>query len=370
MCGLCHTLINRTGIYRGDDFYLAGGMRVEAYPQGVFVTRNLTSDPETGLGQWTEAQIAAAIRTGRTPTRMLNIWGMPWMFLHHLHDDDALAIARYLKTLPPVRNHIPAPLHYGAVETIVSKLTRPLPAASPTVLAYADGNFGETTPGLPRDLIQRLLIAGQWVVLLGGALALVLAGPPGHRFPKGGRGWLLTALAGLGIVACGAIGIAVYRMPALQIIPPEQIAMAATASIPRPDPAMLSRPEQAALAERGRYLFTVASCAFCHDNNGSGGAKLSWTAFGTLWTRNISSDPVTGIGAWSDTEIARAMRSGVTPDGRMLHWQGMIWDHASNWDEEDVRALITYPTPCRRSGATSRRRVRRRRMIAPFIPSG
>jgi len=28
MCGLCHTQINRTGIYRGDDFYLAGGMRV------------------------------------------------------------------------------------------------------------------------------------------------------------------------------------------------------------------------------------------------------------------------------------------------------------------------------------------------------
>jgi len=26
----------------------------------------------------------------------------------------------------------------------------------------------------------------------------------------------------------------------------------------------------------------------------------------------------------------------------MLHWQGMIWDHASNWDEEDIRALVAY----------------------------
>lgn len=36
MCGLCHTQINRTGIYRGDDFYLAGGMRVVAIRTGFF----------------------------------------------------------------------------------------------------------------------------------------------------------------------------------------------------------------------------------------------------------------------------------------------------------------------------------------------
>src|SRR5262245_25398327 len=168
---------------------------------------------------------------------MLNLWGMPWMFLHHLRDDDALAIASYLKTLPPVRNQIPAPLHYGVVETIVAKLTRPLPAANPTVLTYADGNFGTTKPGrLPRDLIQRVLIGGQWVVLLAGAVAFALAGPPERRFPQRARGWLLTALAVFGLVAGGVIGVAVYRTPALRIMPPEQIAHAVTASIPQPDP--------------------------------------------------------------------------------------------------------------------------------------
>src|SRR5262249_13855921 len=124
-------------------------MRVEAYPQGVFVTRNLTSDPETGLGQWTEAQIAAAIRTGRTPTRMLNIWGMPWMFLHRLRDDDALAIARYLKTLPPVRNQIRAPLHYGVVETMVAKLTCPLYLYS-IVRVCEDGTSDQSYTGRHR----------------------------------------------------------------------------------------------------------------------------------------------------------------------------------------------------------------------------
>jgi nicotinate dehydrogenase subunit B len=190
--------------------------------------------------------------------------------------------------------------------------------------------------------VQRVLIGGQWVVLLAGAAAFVLAGPPARRFPRRARDWLLTALAMIGLVAGGLIGLAVYRTPALRLIPPEQIATAVTASIPKPDPATFSRPEQVALAARGRYLFTVASCAFCHGNDGSGGSKISWAAFGTLWTRNISSDPATGIGAWSDAEVARALRSGVTPDGRMLHWQGIIWDHASNWDEEDVRALIAY----------------------------
>jgi hypothetical protein len=41
-------------------------------------------------------------------------------------------------------------------------------------------------------------------------------------------------------------------------------------------------------------------------------------------------------------QIARAIRSGVSRDGYQMNWQGMIWDHASNWDEEDVRALIAY----------------------------
>src|SRR5262249_13728061 len=135
---------------------------------------------------------------------------------------------------------------------------------------------------------------------------------------------------------------ALYGTPALQVIPPDQIAHSVTASIPHPAPTGVASPEQIALTTRGRYLYSVASCALCHGNDGAGGAKISWMPFGTLWSRNITPDPETGIGEWNDRDIARAVRSGVTPDGRVLHWQGMIWDHASNWDQEDVRALIAY----------------------------
>ena len=340
MCGLCHTPISRTGIYRGDDRYLAGGMRVGAYPQGVFVSRNLTSDPDTGLGRWSEAEIAAAIRDGRARGRVLNIWGMPWMFLHRLTDVDARSIATYLKSLPPVRNAIPDPLHYGTLETLAVKLTRPLPAAPPRVLTYTEGNFGAPDGGMARDLPQRVLLAAQGFVLAVAVVMFALAGPRGRRVPRTVRGWAVTALVVLGVVVLALLARIVERLPALAVIPPGQIAGAVTDGIPRPGPT--ADPSKGALVERGRYLFTVGSCALCHGPDGSGGSKLSWRVLGTVWSRNLTPDRDTGLAAWSDREIARAMRSGIAKDGRPLHWQAMIWDHASNWDEEDVRALIAF----------------------------
>ena len=342
MCGLCHTQINPTGIYRGDDAYLAGGMRVGAYPHGVFVSRNLTSDPATGLGTWTAPQIAEAIRHGRPPTRLLNFWAMPWVYLHFLSQDDALAIGHYLKTLPPVHNAIPTALRYGVVETVLVKLTRALPASKPVVLSYAEGNFGQPQGGVPRDLPQVLLVNAQGLVVLLGILGFMVAAPPGQRFPRRLRGWVRLGLLILGLVTLVLGGWIVYALPALRLMPPEEMARAAAAGIPKPNVAPPGSPEQAVLVERGRYLFTVASCAFCHGNDGSGGLKVSWRPFGTLWVRNITTDQETGIGTWSDAEMARAIRSGISRDGRVLHWQGMIWDHASNWDEEDLRALIAY----------------------------
>ena len=87
---------------------------------------------------------------------------MPWFYLHYLTPDDARAVARYLKTLPAVRNEIPAPLRYGVVETVASKVFRPLPAANPTVLTYADGNFARPARAVRRW--QQLWVGGQWMV--------------------------------------------------------------------------------------------------------------------------------------------------------------------------------------------------------------
>jgi cytochrome c553 len=183
------------------------------------------------------------------------------------------------------------------------------------------------------------LIDAQWVVLLIGVIAYVFAARREHRAK---RSWLRTvgSVVGLGLLA--VLAYLFYELPLLSVIPPDQIVAGATAGIPEPNAAMLTTPEHTTLAKRGRYLYTVASCALCHGNDGRGGYKVSWKPMGTLWSRNITSDPGAGLGKWSDSEIARAIRSGVSRNGYQLHWQGMTWDHASNWDEEDIRALIAY----------------------------
>jgi mono/diheme cytochrome c family protein len=337
MCGLCHTQTNRTGIYRADQ-YLAGGMRMQAYPHAVFVSSNLTSDPETGLGRWTEDQIIETIRNGRAPDRQLNLWAMPWFYLHFLTPDDARAVARYLKSQPPIRNEIPPALRYGVAETVFSKLLRPLPAANPTILTYADGNFARSRRA---ELPQRLLIGGQWLVLVAGAAGFLAITVRDRRWPRTAGGWLAAGAGLIVLVIVAIIVWIIYELPALSQIPPEQIVQGATAGLASPDTGALSGEERAMVA-RGAYLFKVASCAFCHNPDGSGGAKISWRPIGTLWVRNITPDRETGIGGWTDAAIERAIRSGIAADGRTLHWQGMIWDQYSNWDEEDIRSIVAY----------------------------
>lgn len=342
-CGLCHTQINHTGIYRADDAYLAGGMRVGAYPHGVLVSRNLTSDPETGLGNWSEERIINALTNGRARGQVLNVFDMPWVRFHNLHTDDAQAIAQYLKnSLPAVHNQVPPALHYGVIETIFDKFTRPFPAFPPTYLTYGDGNWGSEQGGLTRAVPQTLLIGAQWLILIAGLFAFIFGPPAERRFPKRLRDWILTVLAVVGILLLAFVGYALYKSPQLNLIPPDILATGATGPQPVLDLTKVNNPEHKVLIERGQYIYTL-TCALCHEVDGSGGlTKVDWRPMGTLWVRNITPDPETGMGKWSDAEIARAIRSGVSRDGFALHWQGMPWDHFSNLDEEDLRAVIAY----------------------------
>jgi mono/diheme cytochrome c family protein len=343
MCSLCHTQIDATGIYREEGFFLAGGMRVSAGAHGLFVSRNLTSDVETGIGGESEEDIADTIRNGRDEERTLNPWGMPWWMLHAFTDADALAIAARLKALPPVRHRVPDPLELGFVETVARKFVSPLPAAVPIALSYAHGDWAdpEARAGPTRATPAKVLVRAQQVVLLLGALLWVVARvrtPVALRAPRRGRVSRVAGVVTLALVV--AIAWVVAHLP--QIVPPDRLAAAVQGAIPRPGPGAAPTPEAAALLERGRYLFTVTSCVFCHGADGTGGQKVSWRPFGTLWTRNLTPDRETGLGAWSDAEIARAIRSGISRDGRALHWQGMTWDLLSNLDEEDVRAIVAY----------------------------
>jgi mono/diheme cytochrome c family protein len=85
---------------------------------GVFVGPNLTPDKETGLGAWTAQQIATAITTGVRPDGRVLAPSMPWRGYAHLTKPDALAIAAYLKSLPPVTNKVAGPFGPGEKPTV------------------------------------------------------------------------------------------------------------------------------------------------------------------------------------------------------------------------------------------------------------
>ena len=93
---------------------------------------NITPDPETGLGTWTDDEIARAIREGVRKDGSALFPVMPYLELATLDDADVEAIVVYLRTLAPVRSQLPArqlpfPLEY-IVKTIPQPITAPQPS--------------------------------------------------------------------------------------------------------------------------------------------------------------------------------------------------------------------------------------------------
>lgn len=112
-CGDCHT----PGYFLGkpDLAHPLSGSDVGFAMPGLGIRwgANLTPDPETGLGKWTDAEIITALRTGVTPDGRRLIPAMPYGDFSALTDQDVRAIVAYLRALPPVRNVVPGPAAPG-----------------------------------------------------------------------------------------------------------------------------------------------------------------------------------------------------------------------------------------------------------------
>jgi mono/diheme cytochrome c family protein len=124
-CTDCHT--PGTFLGRPDMKRYLGGSDVgfEVPGLGVFYGPNLTPDEETGLGKWTKEDIARAIKTGKRPDGRILAPPMPVGSFKNLSHSDALAIAAYLKSLPPIKNKVPGP--FGAQEKPSSFVYQVLP---------------------------------------------------------------------------------------------------------------------------------------------------------------------------------------------------------------------------------------------------
>jgi cytochrome c553 len=239
ICGDCHAADPK----KDKDGPLSGGMEFRDWRIGIARASNLTPDPETGLGSWSDAEIVRALRNGQSRDGRLIAPVMPYEWFHQMSDDDAFAVARYLRSLPPVHNAVKQ--------------------------------------------------------------------EPSFAF-KIGRALFL-----------------------------------------RPKPAMTTAaPERAATAEYGGYLAQhVGLCGDCHTqrtgllqkpdrNRLFAGMSHPPKGFPAK-PPNLTPDPTTGIGSWSEADFIRAMRTGVAPNGDKLK-PFMPWPQLKRMSDDDLRAIYLY----------------------------
>ncbi len=102
----------------------------------------------------------------------------------------------------------------------------------------------------------------------------------------------------------------------------------------------------AVTAARGAYLANAADCEACHTDREHGGQPYAGgralaTPFGTFYSPNITPDPETGIGRWSDEQFLRALRDGVRPDGAN-YFPVFPYPSFTKITDADARAIKAY----------------------------
>ncbi|SDH72196.1 Cytochrome c, mono-and diheme variants [Bradyrhizobium lablabi] len=113
--------------------------------------------------------------------------------------------------------------------------------------------------------------------------------------------------------------------------------------IPPVDPPS-ARTLDPAATRRGASLALLGDCTTCHTAPGgapyAGGLAMP-TPFGTIYSTNITPDPETGIGRWSEQAFIRALRSGVDREGRHLY-PAFPYDHFTRVSDDDAKALYAF----------------------------
>lgn len=96
--------------------------------------------------------------------------------------------------------------------------------------------------------------------------------------------------------------------------------------------------------DKGAYIYRAAGCASCHTAKGGpelAGGHAFETPFGTFYSSNITPDPTTGIGGWSEEDLIRALREGKSPDGRR-YFPAFPYTSYTLMADDDIRDLKAY----------------------------
>jgi mono/diheme cytochrome c family protein len=106
-----------------------------------------------------------------------------------------------------------------------------------------------------------------------------------------------------------------------------------------------SDPQEFTQIDRGRYLAVLSDCASCHTVPGSNqpfaGGRAIETPFGNIVAPNITPDPETGMGSWSDDAFDAAIRKGLRRNGSRLY-PAMPYPAYTKMSRDDVLAVRAY----------------------------
>jgi mono/diheme cytochrome c family protein len=112
-CHNCHTPRGPNGLML--DKALSGGLRFDEPPFDVTAS-NITPDKETGIGSWSEADLKKFMLTGMRPNGVQVAIVMPTAFYKIMTARDLDAVVAYVRSIPPVKNEVPAPIYKIALQ--------------------------------------------------------------------------------------------------------------------------------------------------------------------------------------------------------------------------------------------------------------
>ena len=155
-CAHCHSPVDaQDRVLPGMKF--AGGLKMRLVVWGDFVTANLTSDNETGLGRASDDDLTRAITHGikRDGSRMLP-FPMGWPTYAHLTPADLNAVIAFLRTIPPVKNQIPPPARPAFFAYLSAKFQMLIRGKDFPIVVFAGnaGSAGADAPGAARPAQQ------------------------------------------------------------------------------------------------------------------------------------------------------------------------------------------------------------------------
>ena len=276
---------------------------------------------------------------------------------HQIHGNVLQTTSRALKESLPLdaKTNLPASREWGSYPIlsfrevpVVEVMMMPRPGEAPLgvgesssvpgTAAIANAIFDATgvrfreppfTPEVVRAALQALpapsVAAGMIAAASPPAARAAAPLPADAPWPRR-RGVWARAVA----LAAGVVGVAAALFGGRSAIAPVALANANVYS--------------AATLERGRTLAALGGCVACHTAAGglsnAGGRALD-TPFGTVYATNLTPDPATGIGTWSFSAFQRAMRDGISRDGRHLY-PAFPYTAFTRSSDDDLTALYAW----------------------------